>query len=172
MSSDHPDPYRLDTPFVLQLADSTLHPIQHVPFLQHPTDLDSQTNPHAALLYFTDATLQDNINGPINMQHFPACVDASFTATTFCLRNIHSINARKECIRDLTTDHLRHCFRELHPVLSADSANISDTDDSIIEYIQCMQHTLNRTTNLGINNLPPEMIHHFPHGTPASSLSL
>jgi hypothetical protein len=48
--SDHPDPYRLDTPFVLQLADSTLHPIQPVPFLQHPTDLDSQTNPHAVLL--------------------------------------------------------------------------------------------------------------------------
>jgi hypothetical protein len=35
-----------------------------------------------------------------------------------------------------------------------------------------MQHTLNRTTNLAINNLPPEMIHHFPHGTPASFLSL
>ncbi len=106
------------------------------------------------------------------MQHFPACIDASFTAATFCLQSIHSINARKEGIRDLTTDHLRHCFRELHPVLSADSANISDTHDSIIEYIQCMQQTLNRTTNLVLNNLPPGLIHHSPHGTPASFLRL
>jgi hypothetical protein len=48
---------------------------------------------------------------------------------------------------------------------------MSDNDDSI-EYIQCMQHTLNRTTNIAMDNLPAEMVHHFPHGTPASYLSL
>ena len=77
----------------------------------------------------------------------------------------------KECIRDLTTDHLHHFFREIHPVLLVNAATISDNDDSI-EYIQCMQHTLNRTTNLVMDNLPNEMLHHFPHGTPASYLSL
>jgi hypothetical protein len=51
------------------------------------------------------------------------------------------------------------------------AATISDNDDSI-EYIQCMQHTLNKTTNLVMDNLPNEMLHHFPHGTPASYLSL
>ena len=35
-----------------------------------------------------------------------------------------------------------------------------------------MQHTLNRTTNLVMDNLPAEMLHHFPHGTPAAYLSL
>jgi hypothetical protein len=50
------------------------------------------------------------------------------------------------------------------------AATISDYDESI-EYIQCMQHTLNRTTNLVMDNLPTEMVHHFPHGTPASHLS-
>jgi hypothetical protein len=126
-----------------------------VSFLQHSSELDSK------------------MNGPITVQHLQPCIDASFSAATFCLRFIHSINARKECIQDLTTDRLRHCFHEVHPVLTADSANLSDTDDSIIEYIQCMQHTfLNRTTNLVMNNLPPEMIHYFPHGTPASFMNL
>ena len=50
-------------------------------------------------------------------------------------------------------------------------ATIADNDDGI-EYIQCMQHTLNRTTNLVMDNLPAEMLHHFLHGTPASYLSL
>ena len=35
-----------------------------------------------------------------------------------------------------------------------------------------MQHTLNRTTNLAMDNFPAEMLHHLPHGTPASYLSL
>jgi hypothetical protein len=171
MSSDHPDPYQLDTPFVPQPTDGTLDPIHHMPFLQHYSDLDTRTNPNAALLYYPDATLQDNINGPLTMQHLPACVDISITAATFCLRYITANLATKECIKDLTADHLRHFFRELHPVLLVNAATISDNDDSI-EYIQCMQHTLNRTTNLDMDNLPNEMLHHFPHGTPASYLSL
>ena len=51
-------------------------------------------------------------------------------------------------------------------------AIISANNDDSIEYVQCMQHTLNRTTNLAMDNLPAEMLHHFPHGTPASYLSL
>jgi hypothetical protein len=39
-SSDHPDPFQLDTPFVPQPTDCTLDPIHHVPFLQHYSDLD------------------------------------------------------------------------------------------------------------------------------------
>jgi hypothetical protein len=88
MSSDHPDPYQLDTPFVPQPTDGTLDPIHQMPFLQHNSDLDSRTNPNAALLYYPDATLQDNINGPLTMQHLPACIDTSITAATFCLRYI------------------------------------------------------------------------------------
>jgi hypothetical protein len=141
-----------------------------VPILQHSSELDSRMNPHA-VLYNPDATFQDKINGPITMQHLQPCIDASFTAATFCLQYIHSINARKECIQDLTTTHLCHCSHELHPVLTSDPANLSDTDDSNIEYIHCMQLTLSRTTNLVMNNLPPEMIHHFPHETPATFLS-
>jgi hypothetical protein len=152
-SSDHPDSYRLDTPFVLQPTDCTLDPIHHVPLLQHSSELDSRMNPHVALLYYPDATLQDNVNGPITMQHLPACVDASFTAANFCLQYIHSINARKECIQDLTTNHLHHFFYELHPNLTKDPASPSDTDDSIIEYIQCIQYTLNRTANLAMYKL-------------------
>ncbi len=162
---------RIPTPFVPQPTDGTLDPIHHVPFLQHYSDLDTRNNPNAALLCCPDATLQDNINGPLTMQHLPACVDTSITAATFCLRYITANLATKQFIRDLTTDHLRHFFRENHPVLLVNAATISDTDDSI-EYIQCMQHTLNRTTNLVIDNLPDEMLHHFPHCTPASYLSL
>ncbi|KAI2513211.1 hypothetical protein MHU86_1249 [Fragilaria crotonensis] len=166
MSSDHPtDPYRLDTPFVPLPTDSTLDPIHHVPFLQHSSELDSRTNPHAALLYYPDATLQDNVNGPVTMRNLPACVDVSITAASFCLRYIQSDAATKKCIRDLTTDHLRHFFRELHPVLTVDHTTIADNDDSI-EYIQCMQHTLNRTTNLVMDNLPAELLQtNFPDGT-------
>jgi hypothetical protein len=54
MSSIHPDPYRLDTPFVPQPTDGTLDHIHHVPFLQHYSDLDTRTNPNAALLYYPD----------------------------------------------------------------------------------------------------------------------
>ena len=42
MSSDHPDPYQLDTPSVPQPTDCTFDPIYHVPFLQHHSDLDSR----------------------------------------------------------------------------------------------------------------------------------
>jgi hypothetical protein len=64
MSSDHPNPYQLDTPFVPQPTDCTLDQIHHVPFLQHYSDLDSRTYPNAVLLYYPDTTLQDNsING-------------------------------------------------------------------------------------------------------------
>jgi hypothetical protein len=45
MSSDHPDPYQLDTPFVPQPTDGTLDPIHHVPFFQHYFDLNTRTNP-------------------------------------------------------------------------------------------------------------------------------
>ncbi|KAI2499521.1 hypothetical protein MHU86_14987 [Fragilaria crotonensis] len=106
------------------------------------------------------------------MRNLPACVDVSITAASFCLRYIQSDAATKKCIRDLTTDHLRHFFRELHPVLTVDHTTIADNDDSI-EYIQCMQHTLNRTTNLVMDNLPAELLQtNFPDGTPASYLSL
>jgi hypothetical protein len=56
-------------------------------------------------------------------------------------------------------------FGELHPVLTADYASNSDTDDSSIEYIQCVQHTFNRTTNVVMDNFLLPEIHHFPHGT-------
>jgi hypothetical protein len=138
-----------------------------VPFLQHYSDLDSRTNPNVALSYYPDATLQDNIIGPLTMQHLPACVDTSITAASFCLSYITANLATKECIRDLTSDDLHHFFHDLHPVLLVNDATISDNYDSI-EYIQCMQHTLNRTTNLVMDNLPAEMLHHFPHCTPAS----
>ena len=87
------------------------------------------------------------------MWHLPACIDTCITAATFCLCYITANLVTKECIRDLTTDHLHHFFREIHPVLLVNAATISDNDDSI-EYIQCMQHTLNRTTNLVMDNLP------------------
>jgi hypothetical protein len=109
MSSDHPDPYQLDTSFVPQQpTDRTLDSIHHVPMLQHNSDLDSRTNPNAALLYCPDDTLQDNINRPLTMQHLPACIDTSVTAATFCFHYITANLATKECIRDLTTDHLHH----------------------------------------------------------------
>jgi hypothetical protein len=105
------------------------------------------------------------------MQHLHAYVNTSITAATFCLRYITANLATKECIRELMTDHLLHFFCELQPVLLVNDATITDNDDSI-EYIQCMQHTLNRTTNLAMDNLPDEVLHHFPHGAPASYLSL
>jgi hypothetical protein len=55
-----------------------------IQILQLSSELDLRMNPHVALLYYPDATLQDNIYGPITMQHLPACIDASFTAVTFC----------------------------------------------------------------------------------------
>jgi hypothetical protein len=63
------------------------------------------------------------------MRHIPACVDTSITAATFCLLHYITANlATKECVRDLTTDHLRHFFRELHPVLLVNAATISDNN--------------------------------------------
>jgi hypothetical protein len=106
------------------------------------------------------------------MQQLPACIDASsITAATFCVYYMTANLASKECIRDLTIDHLRHFFQELHPVLLVNAATISDNDGSF-EYVQCMQHTLNRTTNLVMDNLHAEMLHHFPQGTPTSYLIL
>jgi hypothetical protein len=87
------------------------------------------------------------------MQHLPACISTSTTASTFCQCYITANFATKECIRDLRTDHLCLFFCEPHPVLIVNDATMSDNNDSI-EYIQSMQHTLNRTTNLAMNNLP------------------
>jgi hypothetical protein len=123
MSSDHPDPYRLDTPFVPRPTDCALDPINHVPFLQHYSDLDPRTNPNAALLYSPDGILQETTAHA----HLPACVDTSITAATFCLLHYITANvATEECIGHLTNDHLRHFFRELHPVLLVNDATISD----------------------------------------------
>jgi hypothetical protein len=66
------------------------------------------------------ATLQDSINRPQTMQHLPSCVDTSITAGTFCLCFIAANLATKECIRDLTTDHMQHFLRELHPHLTCE----------------------------------------------------
>jgi hypothetical protein len=128
-----------------QATDCTLDPIHHLPFLQHNSDLDSRTNPKAALLYNPDATLQDNVNGSRTMHHLPTCIDTSITATTFCLCYITSKMATKEYIRDLTTHHLLFSFRELHPVQLVNDATITADNDDSIESIQCTQHPpLNR----------------------------
>ena len=102
------------------------------------------------------------------MQHLPACIYTSINAATFycckpCNKRMHQ--------RPHTWPPAS-LFCELHPVLIVNDAPISDNDDSI-EYIQCMQHTINRTTNLVMDNLPAEIAHYFPiKGTPASYLSL
>jgi hypothetical protein len=61
MSSDHPDPYQLDTPFVPQPTDCTLDPIHHVPFLQHYSDLDSRKNPNAAPASYLSILMINNL---------------------------------------------------------------------------------------------------------------
>jgi hypothetical protein len=73
----------------------------------------------------------------------------------------------------LETSQLTTCVTSSvnYTFLLVNDENIADNDGSI-EYLQCMQHTLNRTTNLVMDNLPLKMLHHFPHGTPASYLSL
>ena len=160
-------PYRLDKMHVPNPTDTTLDPIHHVPFLSHSNELDSRTNPRASLLYYADANLDDRVNGPITMRNLPSCVDASITAASFCLRYISSSAATQACIRDLTTDHLRHLFRDLFPLLSIGSDTI-DTSHGNIEYIQCLQHTFNRTINLVTDNMTSEQLSHFPNGPPST----
>jgi hypothetical protein len=69
MSSDHQDPYQVDSLFIPQPTECTLDPIHHAPLLEYFSDLDSRTNPNAALSSYPDATVQDNINGPNIHQH-------------------------------------------------------------------------------------------------------
>ncbi|KAI2494361.1 hypothetical protein MHU86_20175 [Fragilaria crotonensis] len=161
-------PYRLDKLHTPCPEDNVLDPIHHVPFLQHHSDLDSRTNPHASLLFYADATLQDDINGPITMCNLPTCVDSSITAASFCLRYIQSNPVTKQCIRDLTTEHLRHLMCNLYPILIAGS----DKDPNQEEFIQCIQHTFNRTTNLVMDNLSSEHRSQLTNGTPSLFVSL
>ncbi|KAI2504330.1 hypothetical protein MHU86_10095 [Fragilaria crotonensis] len=161
-------PYRLDKLHIPCPEDNVLDPIHHVPFLQHHSDLDSRTNPHASLLFYADATLQDDINGPITMCNLPTCVDSSITAASFCLRYIQSNPVTKQCIRDLTTEHLRHLMCNLYPILIAGS----DKDPNQEEFIQCIQHTFNRTTNLVMDNLSSEHRSQLTNGTPSLFVSL
>ena len=147
-------------------TDTTLDPIHHVPFLSHSNELDSRTNPRASLLYYADANLDDQVNGPITMRNLPSCVDVSITAASLCLRYISSSAATQVCIHDLTTDHCRHLFRKLFPLLSIGSYTIDSHGN--IEYIQCLQHTFNRTINLVTDNMTFEQLSHFPNGPPST----
>ncbi|KAI2489859.1 hypothetical protein MHU86_24735 [Fragilaria crotonensis] len=159
-------PYRLDKLHTLALK--TMSWTQSImSLLQHHSDLDSRTNPHASLLFYADATLQDDINGPITMCNLPTCVDSSITAASFCLRYIQSNPVTKQCIRDLTTEHLRHLMCNLYPILIAGS----DKDPNQEEFIQCIQHTFNRTTNLVMDNLSSEHRSQLTNGTPSLFVS-
>jgi hypothetical protein len=48
-------PYCLDKLHIPSSEDNVLDPIHHIPFLQHHSELDSRTNPHASLLFYADA---------------------------------------------------------------------------------------------------------------------
>ncbi|KAI2508425.1 hypothetical protein MHU86_5952 [Fragilaria crotonensis] len=161
-------PYHLDKLHIPSPEDNILDPIHHIPFLQHHSDLDSRTNPHASLLFYADATLQDDINGPITMCNLPTCVDSSITAASFCLCYIQSNPATKQCICDLTTEHLRLLMCNLYPILIAGS----DKDPNQEEFIQFIQHTFNRTTNLVMDNLSSEHRSQLTNGIPSLFVSL
>jgi hypothetical protein len=133
-------PYCLDNLHIPCPDDNILDPIHHVPFLQHHSDLDSRTNLHASLLFYADATIHDEINGPVAMRNLPACVDSSTTAASFCLRYIQSSATTKQCIRDMTTVHLCHLMCKLYPLLT--TATDPDLDNNQVEFTQCIQHTL------------------------------
>jgi hypothetical protein len=96
--------------------DNILDPIHHAPFLQHHSDLDSRTNLHASLLFYADATIHDEINGPVAMHNLQACVESSTTAASFCLRYIQLPATTKQCICNLTTAHLCHLMCKLYPL--------------------------------------------------------
>ena len=159
-------PYRLEKMHVPILTDTTLDPMDNVPFLSHSNELDSRTNPRASLLYYADANLDDRVNGPIRMRNLPSCVDTSITAASFCLRYISSSAATQACIRDLINDHLQHLFRELFPLLSIGSETIDSHGN--IKYIQCLQYTSNRTVNLVTDNMTSEQLSPFPNGPPST----
>ena len=163
-------PYRFDKMHVPCPTDSTLDPIHHVPFLQHYSELGSKTNPQASLLFYADSAINDKVNGQIVMRDLPPCVDASTTAASFCIRYLRATPFTRTCIRDLTTSHLRHLFCELHSVLTVECHTLDNNED--VEYIQSLQHSFNRTTNLVMDNLTPEQHSEFDNGIPTSYLEL
>jgi hypothetical protein len=163
-------PYRLDKLHTPCPDDNVLDPIHHVPFLQHHSDLDSRTNPHASLLFYADATIHDEINGPVTMRNLPTCVDSSITASSFCLRYLQSSPTTRQCIRDLTTAHLCHLLNKLYPILITEP--VPDMDNNQDEFVQCIHHTFNRATNLVMDNLTSELRSYFTKGIPSSYLSL
>jgi hypothetical protein len=163
-------PYCLDKLQIPCPDDNILDPIYHAPFLQHHSDLDSRTNLHASLLFYADATIHDEINGPVAMHNLQGCVDSSTTAASFCLRYFQSSAPTKQCIRNLTTAHLRHLMCKLYPIWT--TRTNPDLDNDEVEFTQCIQHTFNRATNLVIDNLTSELRSHFTKGIPSSYLSI
>ena len=163
-------PYRFDKMHVPCPYDFSLDPIHHIPFLRHQSELNSRTNPQASLLFYADATIHDKTNGDIVMRDLPTCVDASNTVASFCIHYLHASPFTKTCIRDLTTSHLRHLFRELHPILTTECHTLDNHED--MEYIQALQHSFNRATNLVMDSLTTELRSKLDNGIPSSYLEL
>ena len=124
-------PYRFDKMHMACPIDGTIDPIHHVPFLRNDQQgtMNSDTNPKASLLFYADSIIDDKVNGQITMHDLPACVDASATVASFCIHYLRANALTKTCIRDFTTDHLKHLFCELHPLLTTDISTLDNHEE-------------------------------------------
>ncbi|KAI2497213.1 hypothetical protein MHU86_17307 [Fragilaria crotonensis] len=120
-----------------------LAPVHHRPYAMFQ---DPAHHPSSALM-FSEATLDDPLNGTIHLRDLPLCIEISTTIAAFCL-NFLAAPPEVHHIRDITSSDMKPISRHItlrHQMPSPNSPLYS-RDDKF--YLLGMIHTLNRATNL------------------------
>ena len=162
-----------------------LPPLFPTPPLRHHNPLnENHQNPFemfqdpshtpASDLFFTDATLNDHVNGTIRNRDLPHCVMISNTIAAFCLTYL-ATPLDDLHIRDITLRHMKYTLVQItlhHQNLAANQLRpgplFHHRTETDIWHAKSMFHTLNRATNLVINHLDDDQRSEYIYGHPTS----
>ena len=160
-----------------------LPPLFPTPPLRHHNPLnENHQNPFemfqdpshtpASDLFFTDATLNDHVNGTIRNRDLPHCVMISNTIAAFCLTYL-TTPLDDLHIRDITLRHMKYTLVQItlhHQNLAANQLRpgplFHHRTETDIWHTKSMFHSLNRATNLVINHLDDNQRSNYIYGYP------
>jgi hypothetical protein len=159
-------PEELPTMANIQQPIQMLPPLFPDPPLRHPDPLDKihqhpfrmfQDPLHhpSSHLYFSNGTLEDPTNGPIHMRDLHLSVRLSNTITDFCLTFLADPQEVNQ-VCDITLSYMRFTLRQVTRRHEPTLFNPSRVPRDDLQYIRSMIHTLNRSTNLLLQQFTDE----------------
>ncbi|KAI2511661.1 hypothetical protein MHU86_2727 [Fragilaria crotonensis] len=123
-----------------------LNPLAQVHQRPYAMFQDPAHHPSSALM-FSEATLDNPLNGTIHLRDLPLCIKISTTIAAFCL-NFLAAPPEVHHIRDITSPDMKPMSRHitLRHQMPSPTSPLYSRDDKF--YLLGMIHTLNRATNL------------------------